>query len=212
MDLTLATSVASNTRWVSLSPRRQGAGIHTLINKQLYLVEHEVIKPREHPEVKDRLMQASRDANFELTPIQVETIMYTVWRPCTTAKLKYTISWPEKPEMHASRRFESPSTDMGSPMYMDLPPGMGKIIVCVQACMLLSTAERLEEIPHQAAHASAKGFAEFSVSPRRPHRGRVSMNFVPKHVHHQWKMAADKALEVMRLAYPSKRVTVAENK
>lgn len=66
--------------------------------------------------------------------------------------------------------------------------------------------------PHQAARVSSQDFSEVSVSPRRPHGGRLSMIFVPKHVHHQWEMAANKAKEIMRLAYPSKRVTVAENK
>lgn len=188
----------------------KGAGIHSLINTQLYKLEHDIIEPRDHAEVKQRLTQASRDAKFELTPIQVETIMYAVWRPRTTVKLDYTIPRGEKPDMPISRRFESPKTDVGSPVFVDLPPGMGKTIVCVLACMLVSI-ERREEIPHQAARASSQGFAEVSVCQRRPHGGRVSMVFVPKHVHHQWKIAAEKALEIMRLAYPSKRITVAEN-
>lgn len=116
-------AVASNTRWAPLSPRHPRERGYSLINKQLYLVRHEAIEPRDHPEVKDRLMQASRDATFELTPVQVETTMYAVWRPRTTVKLEYSTDRSEKP---VNRRFESPLTDMGSPVLVDLPPGTGK--------------------------------------------------------------------------------------
>ncbi|CAN0017916.1 unnamed protein product, partial [Pylaiella littoralis] len=170
-----------------------GAGIHSIINTNVYRVEHEVIESRDHPGVKEKLSKASRDANFELKPMQLETIMYAVWRPRTTTKLNYFT----RPGVEVSRRFTSPLTDMGSPVLVDLPPGTGKTIVCILACLLLSI-ERSGEVLDQTSRASPQGFAEVSVSARAPHEGRVSMIF--------------KALEILSKMYPSKRIIVEQNK
>ena len=189
----------------------RGAGIHSIINTGYFRLEHEVLEGRDHPEMKARLAESSRSANFELTPFQVETIVRAVWRPRTTVKVDYTISHASRAGRDVSRRFNSPSSDMGSPVLIDLPPGTGKTVVCVLACFLVSLERRGEICSDLAARYSSYGLVEGSVSARKPHGGRVSMVFVPKHVHHQWMAAAGKALEILSIMYPDKRVVVRQN-
>lgn len=191
----------------------KGAGIHSIINTDYWRINHEIRKYRDHPNVRDRLKQASVAAHFKLTPFQIETIMRVVWRPRTTTKVDYKLSWPSKKPREESRRFDSPKSDIGSPVLVDLPPGTGKTIVCVLACFLIAV-ERCDKIPKQAAYTSSHGFTEVSVSERKQHGERVSMVFVPKHVHHQWKAAAEKAREIMGIMYADdgKSFFVGQNK
>eukprot|EP00752_Nemacystus_decipiens_P003837 g3530.t1 len=188
----------------------KGTGIHSIINTEYYRLRHEVLQARDQPHIKTRLVEASRHVGFELTPFQVETIARAVWRPRTTLKVDYTIDSLRTPK-NVSRRFSSPSSDIGSPVLVDLPPGTGKTIVCILACFLVPL-ERSNEIPDQAARYSSQGFAEESVSARKPHGGRVSMIFVPKHVHHQWMAAAQKAKDILITMYPNKLFFLGQNK
>lgn len=188
----------------------EGTGIHSIINTGYYNLRHEVLQARDQPDIKTRLAEASKQVGFELTPFQVETIGRAVWRPRTTLKVDYTID-SLRPPKEVSRRFTSPSSDIGSPVLVDLPPGTGKTIVCVLACFLVPL-ERSNEIPDQAAKFSSQGFAEECVSARKPHGGRVSMIFVPKHVHYQWMAAAQKAIEILITMYPNKLLYLGQNK
>lgn len=188
----------------------KGTGIHSIINTEYYRLQHEVLQARDQPDIQTRLAEASKHVGFELTPFQVETIGRAVWRPRTTLKVDYTID-TLRPPKDVSRRFSSPSSDIGSPVLVDLPPGTGKTIVCVLACFLIPL-ERSNEIPDQAARYSSQGFAEGCVSARKPHGGRVSMIFVPKHVHHQWMAAAQKAIDILIAMYPNKSLFLGQNK
>lgn len=188
----------------------KGTGIHSIINTGYYRLRHEVLQARDQPDIKTRLAEASKQVGFELTPFQVETIGRAVWRPRTTLKVDYTIGTLKSPK-HVSRRFSSPSSDIGSPVLVDLPPGTGKTIVCVIACFLVPL-ERSNEILDQAARYSSQGFAEECVSAPKPHGGRVSMIFVPKHVHHQWMAAAHKAIDILITMYPNKVLFLGQNK
>lgn len=187
----------------------KGTGIHSIINTGYYSLQHKVLRARDQPDIKTRLAEASKQVGFELTPFQVETIGRAVWRPRTRLKVDYTIDTLRRPK-HVSRIFSSPSSDIGSPVLVDLPPGTGKTIVCVLACFLVPL-ERSDKILKQAARHSSQGFAEECVSDRKADGGRVSMIFVPKHVHHQWMAAARKAIEIVIAMYPNKLLFLGQN-
>lgn len=189
----------------------RGAGIHSIINRNLYTVNHEIRYPVEVDTfvIKNHLLESSKMAGFELTPIQIETIVNTVWRPKSRTRVSYDIYREESVPTTIHRTFDSPITDMGSPVFIDLPPGMGKTIVSTIASLVLSV-ERREEVDRQHVYSTQRGCVE--VVDKKPNGARVSMIFCPKHVHHQWMYAAKKAEEVVSIMYPSKVFQVESNK
>ena len=180
----------------------RGTGIHSIINRDIYTVSHTVDDTMDHSVTERMLRDASSDSGFELTPIQIETIMKVVWRPRSRAVVGYKIQRERSPEVNVFKTFESPSTDMGSPVFLDLPPGTGKTIVSALSCLLLSTERSTEASSLQTVNSSQRGYTE--IVPKKPRGGRVSMIFCPKHVHHQWVFAANKAVEIMSIMYPSR--------
>ena len=187
----------------------RGAGIHSIINDGIYSVDHHVSETRDTSEMRVSLQKASSEAGFELTPIQIETISNTVWRPTSRATVSYRVHRGNSPEITVNRTFDSPITDTGSPVFMDLPPGMGKTIVSSIASLIMSL-ERHDEVTRQKEYSTNKGFIE--VVDKAPNGGRVSMIFCPKHVHHQWMFAAKKAVEILSLMYTTKTLRVESNK
>lgn len=189
----------------------RGAGIHSIINRNLYAVNHEAHYPVEVDivSIKSRLIASSKKAGFELTPVQLETIVNTVWRPKSRTRVSYDIRREDSTPTTIHRTFDSPLTDMGSPVFIDLPPGMGKTIVSTVASLLFS-AERREEVGRQHVYSTQRGCVE--VVDKKPGGARVSMIFCPKHVHHQWMYAAKKAMDIVSDMYPSKEFQVEYNK
>ena len=189
----------------------RGAGIHSIINRELYAVNHETQYPAEidTPLIKSNLLDASKKAGFELTPIQIETVVNTVWRPKSRTRVSYDTYREDSAPTTVHRTFDSPITDMGSPVFIDLPPGMGKTIVSSIASLLVSL-ERREEVDRQHVYSTQRGCTE--VVDKQPNGAKVSMIFCPKHVHHQWMFAAKKAVDIVSLMYPSKEFQVESNK
>ena len=187
----------------------RGAGIHSIVNTGIYTVHQEVHDDRDMSQIKESLRKASSDSNFELTPIQVETIVKTVWRPTSRTVVGYTIHRDNSPDINVSKTFDSPMSDMGSPVFIDLPPGMGKTIVSCLAALLLSV-ERCMDVSRQKVYSTQRGYTE--VVDKEPNGARVSMVFCPKHVHHQWMIASRKAIDIMSRMYPSKRFRIESNK
>lgn len=187
----------------------QGCGLHSIIDRDRYTITHHVVDGRELSGIKDALKKSSASNGFELTPIQVETVLNCVWRPTSRVEVGYDVRRDGHPSTRVVRKFKSPVSDIGSPVFLDLPPGMGKTIVACIASLLLSV-ERMDKIPDQGVHTSNTGCVE--VGDREPDGGRVSMIFCPKHVHHQWMFAATKAAEIISSMYPSKGFLVGANK
>lgn len=187
----------------------RGCGLHSIIDRDRYTVTHHVVDDRELSDARDALKKSSASNGFELTPIQVETVLNCVWRPTSLVDVGYDVRRDGHPSTRVVRKFKSPVSDIGSPVFLDLPPGMGKTIVACIASLLLSV-ERKDEIPDQGVHTSNTGCVE--VGDREPDGGRVSMIFCPKHVHHQWMFAATKATEIMSTMYPSEGFLVGANK
>ena len=189
----------------------RGAGIHSIVNRNLYSVNHEMQPPTDvdTSATKSRLLEASKKAGFELTPIQVETVVNTVWRPKSRTRVSYETYRQESVPTTVYRTFDSPITDMGSPVFIDLPPGMGKTIVSSIASLLVSL-ERRGEIDRQHVYSTQRGCTE--VVDKQPNGAKVSMIFCPKHVHHQWMFAARKAVDIVSRMYPSKEFQIESNK
>ena len=189
----------------------RGAGIHSIINRNLYTVNHETQYPVDvdTPVIKSNLLDASKKVAFELTPIQLETIVNTVWRPRSRARVSFETFREGSVPTTIHRTFDSPINDMGSPVFIDLPPGMGKTIVSSIASLLVSL-ERRDEIDRQHIYSTQRGCTE--VVDKQPDGAKVSMIFCPKHVHHQWMFAARKAVEIVSRMYPSKTFQIESNK
>ena len=187
----------------------RGVGIHSIINLDRYTVTHQILEDINRLDVKESLKNASSQSGFELTPIQLETVMNTVWRARSRSIIRYKVCRENRPDINVSKTFDCPMTDIGSPVFIDLPPGMGKTIVSSISSLLIST-ERRGEIHHDRINSTSRGIVE--IVEKKPGGGRVSMIFCPKHVHHQWMFAAKKAAEIVSVMYPSKKILVESNK
>ncbi len=187
------------------------AGIHSSINPEKYNVSQTITHEVDTSLFKKRLLDASEYAGFKLTPIQIETVANSVWRPSSKTMVKYElpVSGNNNPNKKMEDLFTTPPSDMGSPVFIDLPPGMGKTIVGALSCMIISL-ERRHEINKPRIMSSQTGLRRFS--EKHGSEGNVSMVFVPKHVHHQWIKASNMATNILRYMYPSFETVVLTNK
>jgi hypothetical protein len=187
------------------------AGIHSSINTEVYTVSHEILSDVYKPEIKNNLKYASISIGFELTSLQIDTIIHSVWRPSSKTSIEYDIPVRSdtRDDIHTKRFFETPQSDIGSPVFVDLPPGMGKTIVCAISSILFSI-ERRGEINLPRILSSDTGVNEFT--EKEEGGGNMSLVFVPKHVHHQWMRASETAVHILKIMYPCLEFSVYQNR
>ncbi|CBJ28554.1 hypothetical protein Esi_0108_0100 [Ectocarpus siliculosus] len=175
----------------------RGCGLHSIIDCERYTITHHVSDDRHMSGVKDALKKSSASHGFELTPIQVETIVNCVWRPTSRVNVGYDVRRDGHPSTRVVRKFMSPVSDMGSPVFIDLPPGMEKTIVAPIVSLLLSV-ERMDEVCPHMQHGVHRGGGEGA--------GRGPS------LHDPTNGCLTKAANIMSSMYPSERFVVGANK
>lgn len=142
--------------------------------------------------VQPRLQAAAQASiGMTLTPMQIRSTFSILRRPDTNVSVMY----PGSQTLH----FEAPMNDAGSPVVVDLPSGMGKTMVCVLSCILLTTERRSDMMATRTPSYSSVGCQ--LIMGGILGGGISSMVFAPKHLHGQWVTEAQRAAIIIKKMY-----------
>ena len=158
-------------------------GIQQCIHKSFIKVDkYTSVERTDSSSMQSRLYDAAQSVGITLTGMQKKSVFNTVWRPITDIVVSANGSMV--------RAFKSPNNDVGSPVLMDLPTGMGKTLVCTLSSLLLCT-ERCFGL---------------SMTMSMTDGSRTSVVFCPKHLHGQWMREALKAKSIVESMYTTSPV------
>lgn len=141
------------------------------------------------------LQHASKEAGFNLLPIQIKAICRIVRKPSST--ITTTPQYPEG----AARMYRTPRSDVMSPVILDMPTGTGKTITSLLGAILFAI-ERREDMQKQCAVSpTPSGVVEVTGCPgwdasSAPVDGRCVF-FTPRHLVQHWIDHADIAKAIV---------------
>ena len=176
-------------------------------------------------ELRDGLLKSSELSDFPLMVIQITAILSIAYRrsgEVNVAKMvrqyrqDHVLSLPYN--ITSYRKFSTSSSDIGSPVFLDMPTGTGKTITSLLGSIVFAI-ERREDVISRTLRTTFKRGGVFEITgipgvdPDTPEEGPDAYGkcifFTPKHLIQHWKDHAEIAKRIVEnMVFKSAKWTV----